>query len=39
MSKKNVNFDDKNKKVVKINDIDVNKILFSKEESYSTKNS
>ena len=35
MSKKNVNFDDKNKKVVKINDIDVNKILVSKEESYS----
>ena len=39
MSKKNVNFDDKNKKVVKINNIDVNEILVSKEESYSTKDS
>ena len=47
MSGKNVNFDDKdlksdfyeNKKVVKIDDFDVNKILVSKEEPYSTKNS
>ena len=29
----------KNKKVVKIDDIDVNKILISKEEPYGTKNS
>ena len=29
----------KNKKVTKINDIDVNKISVSKEESYGTKNS
>ena len=29
----------KNKKVVKIDDIDVNKILVSKEELYSTNNS
>ena len=29
----------KNKKVTKIDDIDVNKILVSKEESYGTKNS
>ena len=29
----------KNKKVVKIDDIDVNKILISKEEPYRTKNS
>ena len=29
----------KNKKVTKIDDTDVNKILFSKEEPYSTKNS
>ena len=46
MSRKNVNFGDKkfkknnfykNKKVIKINDIDVNKILVSKEEPYSSK--
>ena len=29
----------KNKQVVKIDDIDVNKILVSKEEPYATKNS
>ena len=39
-----MNFDDKsdfykNKKVAKIDDIDVNKILVSKEEPYGTKNS
>ena len=48
MSGKNVNFGDKiikksdfykNKKVIKIDDIDVNKILVSKEEPYGTKNS
>ena len=48
MSRKNVNFRDKklkksdfykNKKVAKIDDIDANKILVSKEEPYSTKNS
>ena len=48
MSRKNVNFGDKkikksdfykNKKVTKIDDIDANKILVSKEEPYSTKNS
>ena len=44
ISEKNVNFDDKsdfykNKKVAKIDDIDVNKILVSKEEPYGTKNS
>ena len=48
MSGKNVNFGDKeilksgfykNKKVIKIDDIDVNKILISKEELYGTKNS
>ena len=48
MSGKNVNFGDKkikksdfykNKKVTKIDDIDVNKILVSKEEPYGTKNS
>ena len=48
MSEKNVNFGDKkmkksdfykNKKVTKIDDIDVNKILVSKEEPYCTKNS
>ena len=48
MSRKNVNFEDKkikksdfykNKKVTKIDDIDVNKILVSKEEPYGTKNS
>ena len=46
MSEKSVNFGDKkikksdfyiNKKVIKINDIDVNKILVSKEEPYSSK--
>ena len=49
MSGKSVNFDNnkkenksdfyKNKKVTKIDDIDVNKILVSKEEPYGTKNS
>ena len=48
MSGKNVNFGDKkvrksncykNKKVIKIDDIDVNKILVSKEEPYGSKNS
>ena len=48
MSGKNVNFGEKkiktsdfykNKKVFKIDDIDVNKILVSKEEPYGTKNS
>ena len=48
MSEKNINFDDKkikkndfskNKKVNRIDDIDVNKILFSKKEPYGTKNS
>ena len=48
MNAKNVNFGDKkikksdfykNKKVTKIDDIDVNKILVSKEEPYGTKNS
>ena len=48
MSGKNVNFEDKkinksdfykNKKITKIDDIDVNKILVSKKESYGTKNS
>ena len=48
MSGKNVNFDDKknlktdfykNKKVTKIDDIDVDKILVSKKEPYVTKNS
>ena len=48
MSGKNVNFGNKkikksdfykNKKVTKIDDIDVNKILVSKEEPYGTKNS
>ena len=46
MSGKNVNFGDKkikkinfykNKKVIKIEDIDVNKILVSKEELYCSK--
>ena len=46
MSGKNINFGDKimkksdfykNKKVNKIDDIDVNKILVSKEEPYDTK--
>ena len=47
MRGKKVNFGDKkikkrilqNKKVVKIDDIDVNKILVSTEEPYGTKNS
>ena len=48
MSRKNANFGDKkirksnlykNKKVTKIDDSDVNKILVSKEEPYDTKNS
>ena len=47
MSKMNVSFGDKikksyfykNKKVTKIDDIDANKILLSKEETYGSKNS
>ena len=48
MSGKNMNFDNKkirksdfyrNKKITKTDDIDVNKILVSKKESYGTKNS
>ena len=48
MSSNSLNFDDKkikksdfykNKKVAKIDDVDVNKILVSKEEPYGTKNS
>ena len=48
MSGKNINFDDKkikrstfyiNKKIYSTDDIDVNNILVSKKESYSTKNS
>ena len=48
MNGKNINFDDKkvkksdfyeNKKVIKIDDIDFNKTLVSKEEPYGTKNS
>ena len=48
MSGKNINFDDKkikrsefykNKKVTRIDDIDVNKILVSKKEPYGTENS
>ena len=48
MSRNNVNFGDnkikksdfyKNKKVIKIDDTGLNKILISKEEPYSTKNS
>ena len=48
MSGKNISFDDKkikksdlykNKKISKINDIDVNNILISKKEPYGTKNS
>ena len=48
MNGKNVNFGDtkiktsdfyKNRKVIKIDNIDVNKILISKEEPYATKNS
>ena len=47
MSRKNIHFDDKkirksefykNKKVFRIDEIDVNKILVSKKESYGTKN-
>ena len=46
MSEKSINFDDKkinksnfykNKKLFGLNDIDVNKILVSKKESYGTK--
>ena len=48
MSGKNINFDNKkirksnfyeNKKLNRIDDIDVNKILVSKKEPYGTKNS
>ena len=48
MSRKSRNFDDKkinksnfykNKKLFNIHDLDVNKILVSKKESYGTKNS
>ena len=48
MSGKSINFDDKkinkssfykNKKLFSLNDVDVNKILVSKKESYGTKNS
>ena len=48
MSEKNINFNDKkirksdfckNKKLNRIDDIDVNKILVSKKESYGNKNS
>ena len=48
MSGKRINFDDKkinkssfykNKKLFSLNDIDVNKILVSRKESYGTKNS
>ena len=47
MSGKSINFEDKkinksnfykNKKIFKIDDIDINKILASKKESYGTKN-
>ena len=47
MSGKSINFDDKkisksnfykNKKLFNLNDIDANKILVSKKESYGTKN-
>ena len=47
MSDKSINFDDrkinkknfyKNKKLFKIEDIDINKILVSKKESYGQKN-
>ena len=39
MSGKNINFDDKKfKKVTRIDDVDVNKILVSKKEPYGTKN-
>ena len=48
MSGKSINFEDKkinksnfykNKKLFKIEDIDINNILVSEEESYGTKNS
>ena len=48
MSGKSINFEDKkisesnfckNKKLFNIHDLDVNKILVSKKESYGTKNS
>ena len=48
MSEKSINFDDKkitkstfykNKKLFNIHDLDVNKLLVSKKESYGTKNS
>ena len=48
MSRKTINFDDKkinksnfykSKKLFNLNDIDVNKILISKKDSYGTKNS
>ena len=48
MSGKSINFDDKkinksnfykNRKLFNLNDIDTNKILVSKKESYGTKNS
>ena len=48
MNGKSINFDDKkinkstfyeNKKLLHIHDLDVNKILVSKKESYGTKNS
>ena len=48
MSGKSINFEDKkmnksifhkNKKLFKIEDIDINNILVSRKESYSTKNS
>ena len=45
MSGKNINFNEKksdfykNKKINRIDDIDVNNILVSREESYGTKNS
>ena len=47
MSRKNINFNDKkirkstfykNKKIINIEDIDVNNILVSKKESYGNKN-
>ena len=39
MSKKSINFDDKNKKLFKVDDIDFIRILVSKKESYGTKKS
>ena len=39
MSGKNINFYDKNKKAIKIDKTDANKVLVSKEEPYGTKNS